>query len=32
MVAMGFRLVTVGWDSLYLINGARAAVTAMREV
>jgi 4-hydroxy-2-oxoheptanedioate aldolase len=31
MVAMGFRLVTVGWDSLYLINGARAAVTAMRE-
>jgi 4-hydroxy-2-oxoheptanedioate aldolase len=30
MVAMGFRLVTVGWDSLYVANGARAAVTAMR--
>jgi 4-hydroxy-2-oxoheptanedioate aldolase len=31
MIAMGFRLVTVGWDSLYLGAGARAAVAAMRE-
>jgi 4-hydroxy-2-oxoheptanedioate aldolase len=30
MVAMGFRLVTVGWDSLFITNGAKAAVTAMR--
>jgi 4-hydroxy-2-oxoheptanedioate aldolase len=31
MIAMGYRLVTVGWDSLYLGAGARAAVAAMRE-
>lgn len=31
MTALGFRLVTVGWDSLYVASGARAAVVAMRE-
>jgi 4-hydroxy-2-oxoheptanedioate aldolase len=30
MIAKGFRLVTVGWDSLYVAAGARAAVEAMR--
>jgi 4-hydroxy-2-oxoheptanedioate aldolase len=30
MMAMGFKLVTVGWDSIFLANAARAAVVATR--
>ena len=30
MIAMGFKLVTVGWDSIFLANAARAAVVATR--
>jgi 2-keto-3-deoxy-L-rhamnonate aldolase RhmA len=30
MMAMGFKLVTVGWDSLFVANGARLAVEATR--
>jgi 4-hydroxy-2-oxoheptanedioate aldolase len=30
MAALGFRLVTVGWDALYITAGARAAIEAMR--
>jgi 4-hydroxy-2-oxoheptanedioate aldolase len=31
MIAMGFKLVTVGWDALYVTTGARAAIAAVRE-
>ena len=31
MLAMGFKMVTLGWDSLYLMNGTKAAVAAMRS-
>jgi 4-hydroxy-2-oxoheptanedioate aldolase len=31
MIAMGFRLTTVGWDALYITLGARAAIAAVRE-
>ena len=30
MMTMGFKLVTVGWDSLFVANGARVAVEATR--
>jgi 4-hydroxy-2-oxoheptanedioate aldolase len=31
MIDMGFKMVTVGWDTLYLTTGARSAVAAVRD-